>query len=117
MSQSRARPGHAVSRTVLCRDWIEGQIIRAYVRLVFAPDQDCGSRTITIMRSGNLEVRLTELPQDFDLPTFPPFWVEIHSHATGEVLNFCGCYEFDEDELGAAVELVLTALMRQPRLH
>jgi hypothetical protein len=105
-------PGDAEARTAPCRDTVEQQIIRAYVRLMFEPKQDDGSRTITIMRVGSLEVRLTEHHQDYDLPTFPPLWVELYSHMSNSVISYCGCYEFDEDELDAAVELALSAYTR-----
>ena len=117
MSQPCAAPGHAEAQTIPCRDWVEEQIIRAYVRLCFAHDQKNGSRTITIMRVGTLEVRLTELRQDYDMPTFPPLWVELYCRASKSVVAFCNGYEFDEDEMDAAVELVLTAYSRLARLH
>lgn len=46
----------------LCTDKIEQRIIRAYIQLVFRPDNADGSRSVMVMRSGSLEVRLTELP-------------------------------------------------------
>ena len=117
MSQPCAAPGHAEAQTNPCRDWVEQQIIRAYVRLVFAQDQKNDSRTTTIMRVGTLEVRLTELCQDYDLPTFPPLWVELYCHASESVVAFCNGYEFDEGEIDAAVELILSAYNRLACLH
>ena len=109
MSQPSTTLGDAEARMAPSRDHVEQQIIRAYVRLMFTPDQGNGSRTITIMRVGSIEVRLTEHHQDYDLPTFPPLWVELYSPASKSVIAYCGCYEFDEDELDAAVELALSA--------
>ena len=117
MSQPCAVPGDAEAQTVPCREWVEEQIIRAYVRLVFAQDQKNGSRTITIMHVGNLEVRMTELCQDYDLPTYPPLWVELYCRASKSVIAFCNGYEFDEDEIDAAVELVLSAYSPLASLH
>jgi hypothetical protein len=117
MSQPCATPGAAEAETIPCRDWIEQQIIRAYVRLVFAQDQKNDSRTTTIMRVGTLEVRLTELCQDYDLPTFPPLWVELYCCMSESVVAFCNGYEFDEGEIDAAVELVLSAYSRLACLH
>jgi hypothetical protein len=117
MSQPFATPGYAEARTIPSRDWIEEQVIQAYVRLVFAPLQGNGSRTIIIMRVGSLDVRLTEHHQDYDLPTFPPLWVELYSPASNSVIDYCGCYEFDEDELDAAVELALSAYVGPPNLQ
>jgi len=87
-----------------CRDQIEQQIIRAYVRLVTAEDA-MGARSVTLARLAGLEVRLTEAPLA-GTPNVPPFWLEIHSLATNTTLDSFGCFEFDEDELSAAVEFV-----------
>ncbi|MBD2746172.1 hypothetical protein IC232_05595 [Microvirga sp. BT688] len=117
MSQPCTALGDAEAQTTPCRDSVEQKIIRAYVRLMFAPEQGTGSRTITIMRVGTLDVRLTEHLQNFDLPTFPPLWVELYSPESSSVVAYCGCYEFDEDELDAAVELVLSAYTRLTSLQ
>jgi hypothetical protein len=115
MSQSRPATGHHEPRAEACRDRIEEEIIRAYVRLALTPDRADGHRTVKLAQFGGLEVRLTEIPPgDHRLP-IPPFWVEVYSHASGAVVDSCGCYEFDEDELGMAVELVFDARSCQPR--
>ena len=89
------------------RDRIEEQIIRAYVHLVFATEAD-GSRTVTLSRQGSLEVRLTEMPR----PGLPTFWLEIHSLRTRSIIDSLGCFEFDEDELAAAVDFICKAQER-----
>jgi hypothetical protein len=86
------------------RDRIEQLIIRAYVRLVTAAD-DRRARTVTFARLAGLEYRLTETFMP-DAPDLPPFWLEIHSLTTGTTLDSFGCFEFDEDELNAAVDFV-----------
>jgi hypothetical protein len=90
-----------------CRDRIEQQIIRAYVQLALTDDADC-SRTVTLTRLSGLEVRLTEVPRT-EQPNLPPFWLEIHSLTTGSAIESFGCFEFDDDELEAAVEFVCAA--------
>jgi hypothetical protein len=91
-----------------CRDDVEQAIIRAYVRLAVAPDAARGSSTATVARFGVLEVRLTEAPQP-GRPDLPPFWLEMYSHVNGSTIDSFGCFEFDEDELAAAVEFVCEA--------
>jgi hypothetical protein len=86
------------------RDRIEQQIIRAYVRLVMAADER-GARTVTFARLAGLECRLTETFMP-DAPGVPSFWLEIHSLATDTILDSFGCFEFDEDELNAAIDFV-----------
>src|SRR3712207_1726291 len=68
-----------------CRDRVEEQIIRAYVRLALTDDAD-GSRTVTLARLGSFEVRLTEMPWT-GLTGVPPFWLEICSVRTGATLD------------------------------
>jgi hypothetical protein len=94
------------------RDRIEQQIIRAYVRLVTAAN-DGGARTVTFARLAGLECRLTEtfMPE---APDVPPFWLEIHSPTTGTTLDSLGCFEFDEDEMNAAVDFVWEGQQRHP---
>ena len=98
-----------------CRDRVEEQIIRAYVRLALTDDAD-GSRTVTLARLGSLEVRLTEMPR-MELAGVPPFWLEICSLRTGSTLDSLGCFEFDEDELEAAVDFICHAEQRHQTLN
>ncbi|RDI60069.1 hypothetical protein [Microvirga subterranea] len=117
MSQSHAISAGAQPEIAPCRDRIEEQIIRAYVRLALAPDQTGGLRTITLTQFGALEIRLTEVSGASEATPFPPFWVEIYSHESSCVIDSCGCFEFDEDELTAAVDLVVDAQRHQPVLN
>jgi hypothetical protein len=91
-----------------CRDRIEQQIICAYVRLAAPASDDGISRTVTVTRLGSVELRLTEAPL-LGLPDVPLFWLEVHSHLTGSTVDSLGCFEFDEDELAAAVDFVCEA--------
>jgi len=98
---------HAMS---LERNQFEQGILRAYVQLAAMPDQGDGTRTATLANYGSLEVRLTKLTQPEDNPhCIPPIWLEVYSHATDTVLDSCGCFEFDETELAAAVDLICEA--------
>jgi hypothetical protein len=106
LQSCRASAGDAV-RSDARRDRIEQQIVRAYVQLIFA-DEAGGSRTVTLSRQSGLEVRLTEMP----LPGMPTFWLEIHFLGTGSIIDSLGCFEFDEDELAAAVDFICHAQER-----
>jgi hypothetical protein len=90
-----------------CRDQIEQQIIRAYVRLALADDAH-GSRTVKLTALSGLEVRLTEAPW-LEQPDLPPFWLEIHSLTTGTTIDSLGCFDFGEDDLEAAIDFVCEA--------
>jgi hypothetical protein len=101
----------------LCPDEIEQRVIRAYVQLVFTARDAAGFRTIVVARFGALEVRLTEAPQENGADNWPLFWLEIYSHATGSTVDGCGCFEFDESELAASVEMMLEAKRRHELYH
>jgi len=93
----------------LCADEIEQRIIRAYVRLVFQPVDTTNARSVVVMRLGSLEVRLTELDPADANQGLPPFWIEIFDRPHQASIDSVGSYEFDEDELAAAVEMVVSA--------
>ena len=117
MSLSRAMLASAPAGPDSCRDRIEEQIIRAYVQLALAPDQANGSRRITVAQFGQLEVRLTEFPLKGVPSNIPPLWVEVYSHASGSTIDSFGCFEFDEDELAATVELIIESRQSQAVLN
>jgi hypothetical protein len=97
-------------------DWIEQKIIRAYVRLAMEPHDADGCRAVTLVRHGGLELRLMEVPSD-EMIGLPAFWLELRSPTTGTTIDSLGCYEFDEEELSAAVVFVQDATHRLPILH
>jgi hypothetical protein len=92
------------------RDWIKQQIIRAYVELA-ALNEPGGFRHVTLTRLGWHEVRLTKAPRTSQ-PGLPPFWLEMHSGATGTTTDSFGCFELDKNELEAAVDFVCEARQR-----
>ena len=101
----------------LCPDEVEQRIIRAYVQLLFAHDNLDGSRIVTVAQFGALEVRLSELPRVQKHPDVPQFWLEMYSHASLSTVESYRCFDFDEDELAAAVEFVFEAERRRPPLN
>jgi len=116
MSRSYALSARPMEQIEWSRDRIEEQIVRAYIRLALAPGSEAGSRTVTLVQFGALEVRLTETAPEGVPSKVPPLWLEIYSHVTGAVVDSCGCFEFDEDELKTAVDLVVEAQQGQPAL-
>ena len=93
----------------LCADEVEQCIVRAFLWLVFQAVHTGNSRPIVVMRLGPLEVHLSEThPKDaaFGLP---PFWIEVFDGTSRVSLDSIGCHEFDDDELAAAVEMIVSA--------
>jgi hypothetical protein len=54
---------------------------------------------------GGIEIRLSEAALEAR-PDLPAFWLEIHSLESGSTIDSLGCFEFNQDELRAAVEFV-----------
>ena len=102
--------------TGMSPDEIEQRIIRAYVQLACMPETD-DARTVTVVRFGMLEARLTEIPEEQRLLGTPWFWLELYSHAQQTVIDSCGCTELDEPELAQAVELIFAAQQQAHHLH
>jgi hypothetical protein len=116
MTQSVKRAvGAPVAAT--CRNRIEEEIIRAYIRLACTPDQANGMRTQIVAQVGALEIRMTETLLEEIPPLVPPFRIEIYSHDSETVVDSGDYFEFDEDELRAAVELIVSAQVNQSALH
>lgn len=93
----------------LCADEIEQRIIRAYVQLVFQPLDANNSRSVVAMRLGSLEVRLTELHPTDTNNDLPPFWTEVFDWPHQASIDSVGSHEFDEDELAAVVDMIVSA--------
>lgn len=94
----------------LCADEIEQRLIRAYVQLVFQDVDTDNSRSVVVMRLGSLAVRLTEQHLADASSGLPPFWIEVFDWPHQASIDSIGCYEFDEDELTAAVEMIVGAV-------
>jgi len=93
----------------LCADEIEHLIIRAYVQLVYKAVDADNSRSVVAMRLGSLEVRLTELHPADAYHGLPSFWTEVFHWRHQASIDSVGSYEFDEDELAAAVDMIVSA--------
>ncbi len=107
--------GHA-AYAELCPDWIEQKIIRAYVQLAVGTGHEETSRTVTLGCLGSLEVSLTEV-YGAQMGGMPPFWLELRSPGSVTAIDSIGCYDFDGDELAAAVAFVQEAIHRLRVLH
>jgi hypothetical protein len=110
---SKCQSTRADYRTWDDPDQIEQLLIRAYVRLACESRQASGCRSVVLGRIGLVDVRLTEMEPNAAGLGQPPFWIEIYSHAASSTIDSCGCFEFDEDELGRAVEMILEAKRNQ----
>jgi hypothetical protein len=105
LSNSRSRPSLAL------------RVTQAYVSLSSIPKSDAGTRIVSLVRCGELEVRLIEFSRDslearlveFSRTTNagePPLWVDLYDHALGVTIDSCRCG--DVDEAISAAEHLLT---------
>jgi hypothetical protein len=97
-------------------DEIEQRIIRAYLQLACTSETD-GSHTVSAVRFGTLEARLTEFWEEQGPPSLLWVWLELYSQARHAVIDSSGCTEFDESELAWAVELIASARRQAQGLH
>jgi hypothetical protein len=95
--------------SALCADEIGQRIIRSYVGLVHRAVDTANRRSVVVMRLGTLEVHLTEMHPEDTAPGVPPFWIEVFDWPHQTSIDSVGSYEFDEDELTAAVEMIVGA--------
>jgi hypothetical protein len=93
----------------LCADEIEQCIIRAYLQLVFQAVDTDNSRPVVVMRLGPLEVHLSETHPEEATFGLPPFWIEVFDGTSRVIIDSIGCHEFDDDELTAAAEMIVSA--------
>jgi hypothetical protein len=83
------------------------RVARAYIRLLLAPKGQDGSKTVSLARFGQYEVRLVELSQ-IDSADAALFWMELYAHDVQLAVDSCGCHELEEAVI-AAEELVSQA--------
>jgi hypothetical protein len=93
----------------LSADEIEQGIIRAYVRLVFQDEDTDNSRSVVVMRFGPLDVHVSETrPKDATF-SLPQFWIEVFDGTSRASIDSIGFHEFDDAELAATVEMIMSA--------
>ena len=93
----------------LCADEVEQRIIQAYLQLVFQAVGIDNSRAVAVLRLGSLEVRLAEIHPAQTRLDLPPFWIEVMDVPTDTSIDSLGFRDFDEDQLAAAVEMIVSA--------
>jgi hypothetical protein len=77
-----------------------GHLNNAYVGLALMPERSDGSKTVTLKRYGNYEVRLIDFSQ-MGSPADCLFWLELYCHMTRMSLDSCRCDDLDDAEAAA----------------
>lgn len=78
----------------------ELRVMRAYIRLFLVPEDKDGTRTVSLARIGNHEVRFVELTQ-VNSTDPPPLWMELYAHGEKMVVDSCSFYELEEAVVAA----------------
>lgn len=84
-----------------------GHLNNAYVGLALMPQSGDGSKTVTLKRYGDYEVRLVDFSQRSSTADCL-FWLELYCHVTRLSLDSCRCDDLDDAE-AAAEHLVARA--------
>jgi hypothetical protein len=93
----------------LSADEIEQGIIRAYIQLVFQAEDTDNSRPVVVMQLGPLNVHMSETRPKEATFGLPSFWIEVFDGTSQASIDSIGFHEFDDAELAAAVEMIVSA--------
>ena len=93
----------------LALDEIGHRIVQAYMRLVFRAGKASDARTVSVTRSGLIEVEMTEMPPEILALGMPLFMLEVISLPSHSPVGSYGFFDLDDMELAAAAEFVLVA--------
>jgi hypothetical protein len=77
-----------------------GRLNNAYVGLALVPTCSDGSKTVTLKRYGDYEVRLIDFSQGGSTAD-GLFWLELYCHMTRLSLDSCRCDDLDDAEAAA----------------
>jgi hypothetical protein len=91
------------------RDQIGRRLMEAYIQLAVTAPSRAGIRSVMLKQFGRVEVHFTELPLEQPYSSIPPLWLEVVSDDDGTTIDGYGCFDLGEDELTAAVDLILDA--------
>jgi hypothetical protein len=77
-----------------------GHLSNAYVGLALMPECGDGSKTVTLKRFGDYEVRMIDFSQGRSSADCL-FWLELYCHTTRSSLDSCRCDDLDDAEPAA----------------
>jgi len=86
--------------TLTKRNGSSGHLSNACVGLALMPESGDGSKTVTLKRYGDHEVRLIDFSQGRSSADCL-FWLELYCHTTRSSLDSCRCDDLDNAEAAA----------------
>ena len=76
--------------------YLEPRLVRAYVLLLFVPEDEHGFRTVSLDRYGHYDVRLVEIADDNPVTAAKSPWVELYDHDCQVALDSCIPDDFED---------------------
>jgi hypothetical protein len=86
--------------TLTNRDGPLGRLNNAYIGLAFMPECSDGSKSVTLRRYGDYEVRLIDISRGRSTANCL-FWLELYCHVTRSSLDSCRCDDLEDAEAAA----------------
>jgi hypothetical protein len=86
--------------TLTKRNGSLGHLNNAYVGLALMPEGGDGSKTVTLKRYGDYEVRMIDFSQGSSTADCL-FWLELYCHVTRLSLDSCRCDDLEDAETAA----------------
>ena len=86
---------------------IELRVTRAYIRLFLVPEDEHGTRTVSLARIGRYEVRMAEVSCAGHDGT-APLWIDLYAHDIQSSIDSCSCNDLEE-AIVAAEQLISQA--------
>jgi hypothetical protein len=99
-NSGRAHMMQLSGTTLTKRNGPLGRLNNAYVGLALMPECGDGSKTVTLKRYGDYEVRLIDFSQGRSTADCL-FWLELYCHMTRSSLDSCRCDDLDDAEAAA----------------
>jgi hypothetical protein len=79
---------------------IEALVTQAYVQLVLVSWDENGSRSVSLAKYGNYDVRLLEV-KSADTAEMPHLWVELYANDIRASIDACGCDDIEAAAMAA----------------
>ena len=79
---------------------IEALVTQCYIQLVLVSWDESGSRSVSLAKYGNYDVRLVEV-KSADTAEIPHLWVELYANDVRASIDACGCDDIEAAAMAA----------------
>jgi hypothetical protein len=96
----RKRTSRRALSDAINRRSIEALVTQAYIQLVLVSWDENGSRSVSLAKYGNYDVRLHEV-KSADTAEMPHLWVELYANDIRASIDACGCDDIEAAAMAA----------------